>query len=71
MSAKAVRFGLRQLFAAITLTAIILGVSVYVAKSYREEQIRVFQKAYAEGRATESTAREYVGGVVDSWPAPE
>ena len=65
------RFGLRQLFAAITLTAIILGVCVYVAKSYREEQIRVFQKAYAEGRVTESTAREYVGDIVDSWPAPE
>jgi hypothetical protein len=71
MSAKPVRFGLRQLFAAITLTAIILGASVYVAKSYREEQIRVFQKAYAEGRVTESTARGYVGDIVDTWPSPK
>ncbi len=65
------RFGLRHLFAAITLTAVILGVCVYVAKSYRAEQISVFKSAYLEGRITESTAREYVGELVDSWPAPE
>ena len=71
MSAKPVRFGLRHLFAAITLTAVFLGMCVYVAKSYRETQISVFKSAYLEGRITESTAREYVGDLVDSWPAPE
>jgi hypothetical protein len=72
MSAKSLRFGLRQLFAAITLTAIILGVCIYVVKRYREEQIRIFQEAYLEGRVSESTAREYVGDdIVDSWPEPE
>ena len=71
MSAKPLRFGLMHLFAAMTVVAIILGLCVYVAKRYREEQIRVFQKAYLEGRVTESTAREYVGDLVDSWPAPE
>lgn len=71
MNAKPVRFGLRHLFAAITLTAILLGVCVYVAKSYRETQISVFKSAYLEGRITESTAREYVGDLVESWPAPE
>lgn len=70
MSAKPVRFGLRHLFAAITLTAVILGVCIYVAKRFRAEQIKAIQNAYLDGRVTESTAREYVGDLVDSWPAP-
>jgi hypothetical protein len=69
MSAKPLRFGLMHIFAAMTVVAIILGLCVYVARSYREEQIRVFRDAYLESRVSEATAREYVGDLVDSWPA--
>jgi len=69
MIAKPVRFGLRRLFAAFTVATAIMGLCIYVAISYREEQIRVFRQAYLEGRVSKATAREYVGDLVDSWPA--
>ena len=58
-----------HLLAALTAVAVMLGSFVDVARSYREEQIRVFREAYIEGRVSEATAREYVGDLVDSWKA--
>jgi hypothetical protein len=68
MPAKRIRFGLGSFFGVFTIAAIVLGFGAYFVKSYREEQVRTFQRAYLEGRVSRATAREPVGKTVDSWP---
>ena len=68
MAAKSARFGLQHLFAAMTIAAGIAWLCAYVARSYRDTELKVFWEAYLEGRVSRATARENVGEVVDSWP---
>ena len=68
MGMRVMRFGLRHCLWGFTLATILFGATAYIVDEGRKEQVRVFRKAYLEGRVSRATAREHVGDLVDSWP---
>jgi hypothetical protein len=75
MDERPIRFGLRELFLAITTIACSLGAYTalyhFTAAANRETIRReAARQAYWERRITRDEARAIVGNQVDDWPAP-